>query len=77
MQLETLYNLHKTTFSIVTLFALKLIKISSVQISTVRKFIAENSVVFANNCNKLCCVNCRAFLTAFFGLFYFFVKYKI
>ena len=54
MQLEKLYNLQETTFSTVIFFAFKMIKTVRVQISTVRRFIAENLFFFENNYNKLC-----------------------
>jgi hypothetical protein len=42
MQREKLYNLYKTAFTTVALFAFKIDKIWSDQIPTVRKLIAEN-----------------------------------
>src|ERR1700722_292266 len=72
MEREKLYNLHKPAFFIVALFAFKMDKIFSDQISTVRKLVAENFAFFENDYNKLYCVNCRAFHAASCGIFCFF-----
>jgi hypothetical protein len=68
MQLEKLYNLHKTISFIVVIFLFKIDKILSHQISTLQKVFSQNFALFENK-KYTTKINCTLETVELFALY--------